>query len=179
VEVKLIGCERRPGPRRDIVRARGPRPRRGAAPAGSGRASSPVDDDDGRLFADGQGACWWGSAAGQRSTRYVHDLRRTCATGCACLGASESTVSRILGKGHRRHDRRERHLRPLRSAARDPSSAGLVGLRRGMVESRATSRNSLPLRLIRSAHSTTRAFGPSLPVLATGRSAGTRPPRRS
>jgi integrase len=27
----------------------------------------------------------------------VHDLRRTCATGCARLGASESTVSRILG----------------------------------------------------------------------------------
>jgi integrase len=27
----------------------------------------------------------------------LHDLRRTCATGCARLGASESTVSRILG----------------------------------------------------------------------------------
>jgi integrase len=26
----------------------------------------------------------------------LHDLRRTCATGCARLGASESTVSRIL-----------------------------------------------------------------------------------
>ena len=27
----------------------------------------------------------------------LHDLRRTCATGCARLGASEGTVSRILG----------------------------------------------------------------------------------
>jgi integrase len=27
----------------------------------------------------------------------LHDLRRTCATGCARLGATESTVSRILG----------------------------------------------------------------------------------
>jgi integrase len=27
----------------------------------------------------------------------LHDLRRTCATGCARLGASETTVSRILG----------------------------------------------------------------------------------
>jgi integrase len=27
----------------------------------------------------------------------LHDLRRTCATGCARVGASESTVSRILG----------------------------------------------------------------------------------
>ncbi len=27
----------------------------------------------------------------------LHDLRRTCTTGCARLGASESTVSRILG----------------------------------------------------------------------------------
>jgi integrase len=27
----------------------------------------------------------------------LHDLRRTCATGCARLGSSESTVSRILG----------------------------------------------------------------------------------
>jgi integrase len=27
----------------------------------------------------------------------LHDLRRTCATGCARLGATKSTVSRILG----------------------------------------------------------------------------------
>jgi integrase len=35
------------------------------------------------------------SASGLKFT--LHDLRRTCATGCARLGASESTVSRILG----------------------------------------------------------------------------------
>lgn len=45
---------------------------------------------------------WWGKvreravAAGlEHFTK--HDLRHTCATGCAVLGASESTVSRILG----------------------------------------------------------------------------------
>lgn len=45
---------------------------------------------------------WWGkvraramAAGADHFTK--HDLRHTCATGCAVLGASESTVSRILG----------------------------------------------------------------------------------
>ena len=36
-------------------------------------------------------------AAGLRERFTLHDLRSTCATGCARLGAAESTVSRILG----------------------------------------------------------------------------------
>ena len=45
---------------------------------------------------------WWGTVrdravvlGAERFTK--HDLRRTCATGCAKLGASDFTVSRILG----------------------------------------------------------------------------------
>jgi integrase len=45
---------------------------------------------------------WWGkvraramAAGAEHFTK--HDLRHTCATGCAVLGASESTISRILG----------------------------------------------------------------------------------
>ena len=45
---------------------------------------------------------WWGRVRARAMSAGVehftkHDLRHTCATGCAALGASESTVSRILG----------------------------------------------------------------------------------
>jgi integrase len=53
---------------------------------------------------------WWGpirertlallrkDRAGAKPEAFtLHDLRRTCATGCARLGASSQTVSRILG----------------------------------------------------------------------------------
>jgi integrase len=45
---------------------------------------------------------WWGTVRARAMATGVehftkHDLRHTCATGCAVVGASESTVSRILG----------------------------------------------------------------------------------
>jgi integrase len=71
------------------------------------RALEPLRSESDRVFAGVSLANaerdWWAAVRREARTKGLkehftrHDLRSTCATGCARLGAAESTVSRILG----------------------------------------------------------------------------------